>query len=566
MKLFAKLWMLVGVLILSACASPYAIERGAYGDYIAGQHAKFERDTDKAAEYFKRALDREPNNEFILQEAFSLAIMDGHFNKALELANDLEDIGAENSTASILLSLNAFKRGRYGEVETFLEKAKGTGFDSLMAPIIRAWVEAEYGNLDDALAALEVLKAIPLFEPYQRDHAAFIYDHADHYAEAEAAYMAILTGPGPVSIHPVLSLGNMLVRTNQIERADELYGRFELMWEDNRKLKQAIIDMEDIRVRDVSHPDPVEALGYALLRAASEIARDNTYAPAILYARLSTFMDPKRDDTVLLLSNLFMVQHQPEATLRTLENIDNSSLFSDLARAKEAHAYNEMGEVDKAINLLEGYLRDKPDDLSVRTSLGDIYQVHDRFLEAKNHYSIAISSIDELSTENWYLVFSRGISNERLGNWDAAEADFMKALTLKPNEPQVLNYLGYSWVDRGERYDEARRMIERAVVQRPNDGAIMDSLGWVLYLLGDFDTAVEKLERAIELIPNDPLINDHLGDAYWMVGREIEARFQWRHALALEPDAEIIATIETKIRLGLTILQALENNADASHD
>jgi len=171
-----------------------------------------------------------------------------------------------------------------------------------------------------------------------------------------------------------------------------------------------------------------------------------------------------------------------------------------------------------------------------------------------------------MSPSIWYLVFSRAIAYERLGRWDEGEVDFLKALSLNPNEPQVLNYLGYSWVDRGVKFAEARKMIERAVVQRPNDGAIMDSLGWVLYLMGEYSEATEKLQRAIELSPNDPLINDHLGDAYWMVGREIEARFQWRHALALEPEEDIIPVIQDKIRLGLTIVKAMEGSLGAISD
>lgn len=553
-------------MLVGACASPYDIKRGAYADYVAGQHAKFGRDTKKAAEFYNNALRLDPDNEFVLQEAFSLALMDGDFRHALKTARVLNEIGAENSSAAMLLSLDAFKRNRFDKSKNFLAKAQGSGFDGLVAPIIKAWVLAQKGEVDEAIAELEILKAVPMFEPYQKDQTALILDYANRYDEASIAYMDILRGLGAVNVHQVLFYGNMLVRSNQIENAKNLYGLYKVQMSGNKRFQNALQEMNDLKPRDVDRPSPINALSHALLRAASEIAQDNTHAPAILYARLSSFMEPSRDDTYLLLGNLFLAQHQPEAALRALNNIAPNTVFSNLARIREAFAYNQKEQSEDAFELLENFLNKHPNDLTVRRSLGDIYQAHARYEEALRHYNIALQSLDEVSVKNWYLVFSRAIAYERLGRWDEAEKDFIKALSLNPNEPQILNYLGYSWVDRGENYEAARRLIERAVVQRPNDGAIMDSLGWVLYLMGEYEEAVEKLQRAIELEPNDPLINDHLGDAYWLVGREIEARFQWKHALALDPEEDVIPKIQNKIRFGLTIVKAMEENLGGSYD
>ena len=141
--------------------------------------------------------------------------------------------------------------------------------------------------------------------------------------------------------------------------------------------------------------------------------------------------------------------------------------------------------------------------------------------------------------------------HERRGDWDQAEADFRNALKLNPDQPLVLNYLGYSLVEFGLKLPEAQAMIERAVASRPNDGYITDSLGWVLYRLGKFDEAVDPMERAVQLVSNDPIINDHLGDVYWMVGRKREAEFQWRRALSFKPEEKDAERIRLKLDLGL---------------
>ena len=151
----------------------------------------------------------------------------------------------------------------------------------------------------------------------------------------------------------------------------------------------------------------------------------------------------------------------------------------------------------------------------------------------------------------WVTYYYRGICFERSKQWSKAEADMRKALELQPEQPHVLNYLGYSWIDQGINLDEGMKMIKRAVEQRPDDGYIVDSLGWAYYRIGNFEDAVKHLERAIDLKPEDPTINDHLGDAYWRVGRTLEAKFQWAHARDLKPEPEELPKIEAKIENGL---------------
>ncbi|HEY1980004.1 MAG TPA: tetratricopeptide repeat protein, partial [Xanthobacteraceae bacterium] len=174
-----------------------------------------------------------------------------------------------------------------------------------------------------------------------------------------------------------------------------------------------------------------------------------------------------------------------------------------------------------------------------------------QFADCATSYGKAIDTLAKPEKSNWVMFYFRGICNERSHQWPAAEADMKKALELYPEQPLVLNYLGYSWVDQGQHMTEGMDMIRRAVDQRPDDGYIVDSLGWAYYRIGNYDEAVKNLERAVELKPEDPTINDHLGDAYWHVGRTLEAHFQWSHAKDLKPDPEDLPKIEAKLKNGL---------------
>jgi Flp pilus assembly protein TadD len=210
-----------------------------------------------------------------------------------------------------------------------------------------------------------------------------------------------------------------------------------------------------------------------------------------------------------------------------------------------------MERQDDAFRLLEQLAAAEPERIDALVQLGDLLRRDEHYAESKDAYTRAIARLGEPKREHWTLFYARGIAYERIEQWPAAEKDFLYALELEPEQPFVLNYLGYSWVDMGMHLDRAKAMLYRAVELRPDDGFIVDSLGWVHYRLGEYDAAVEQLERAVELEPGDPVINDHLGDAYWRVGRQREARYQWRRALTLEPEEDTVAGIEAKLRQGL---------------
>ncbi len=240
-----------------------------------------------------------------------------------------------------------------------------------------------------------------------------------------------------------------------------------------------------------------------------------------------------------------------DAEIAAFDQIPEDSPLWINVQIQKAFALNSLEKVDEAKALLETLIARDPKDMRPLDALGNILRSHERYEEARAYYSRAVDLVDKPGKENWALYYSRGVCNERLKDWPAAEADFKQALELAPDELLILNYLGYSWVDQGLNLKQAMDYIRKAVKLKPDDGYYVDSLGWAYYRLGNMTEAVEQLERAVELRPDDPIINDHLGDAYWRVGRTLEAKYQWEQAMSLEPEPEQEETLKKKIASGL---------------
>ena len=297
--------------------------------------------------------------------------------------------------------------------------------------------------------------------------------------------------------------------------------------------------------------NPAEGVSEALFNIASTMTRQNSAQLALIYGRLSIYLKPDFDLAQMLVAGILESMNRNADAIETYQSVKQTSPLHWAARLRIAGNLEALERDDEAIELLRVLTKEDPTRPGPLVSLGDLLRSDKHFEESIDAYDRAVSLLGDIEKRHWTILYSRGISLERARQWRRAELDFERALELNPEQPYVLNYLGYSWVDQGINLDRARKMIERAVELRPNDGYIVDSLGWVLYRLGDFKGAVEQLERAVELRSQDPTINDHLGDAYWRAGRQNEARFQWRRALTLKPKEDQIPAIEEKILRGL---------------
>jgi tetratricopeptide (TPR) repeat protein len=304
---------------------------------------------------------------------------------------------------------------------------------------------------------------------------------------------------------------------------------------------------------------PADGIAEVFATVAGVLNAETGALDALTFTRLAEFMRPDYVDAILMSAGILERQEQYDLATQTYNRIapdDPSYLTAELGRIDALVAGDR---VDAAIEALELLAKTKPDVAIVWSNLGDILRREERFGEAAAAYDKAIAALPSEQPGQWVVYYTRGICFEREKNWPAAEADFRKALELSPDQPQVLNYMGYSFLEMKSNLDEALSMIEKAVAAKPEDGYIVDSLGWALYRLGRYEEAVEHMERAVELMPVDSIVNDHLGDVYWAVGRQREAEFQWKRALSFEPDTEEeAARIRRKLEVGLDVVLSEE--------
>jgi Flp pilus assembly protein TadD len=288
----------------------------------------------------------------------------------------------------------------------------------------------------------------------------------------------------------------------------------------------------------------------AIIAAAVGAVTERQSQIAQAYLQLALRLDPDREEALLLLGDVLAGADDPEAARAAYARIPVGSSSYQAARTKLAWTYQQAGDSETAIRMASEQLKASPGDRLAASTLADMLRANERYAESAAVLDTVIGK-GGVSESDWRLLYMRGVALEQSGRSVDAERDLTAALALRPDEPELLNYLGYLWIDRGVRLDEAQRMIEKALATNPRSGAMIDSLAWAYYRKGDYKTAVEKLEQAVELEPADPDINDHLGDAYWRVGRRVEAEFQWRRVLTLEPDRRRKAEVEAKLANGL---------------
>ena len=304
---------------------------------------------------------------------------------------------------------------------------------------------------------------------------------------------------------------------------------------------------------------PAQGMGEVLYTLA-EALKDSDVDPSVLllYTRLAAFLDPRNIDALLLSAEFLKGLNRPELATEVYNAVPSTHPAFLQAELGRANALRQLGRVDAAIEVLRQLAQTAPSQRQVHIALGDTLRRAEHYALAQVAYDKAIALTPAPTRGDWFLYFARGVTFERTDQWERAEADFRTSIALSDTEALVLNYLGYSLVERGGDLGEALDLIQRAIAARPDAGFIVDSLGWVLYRQGAFEQAVEHLERAAALTATDPTINDHLGDAYWQVGRRVEARFQWRRAQSFDPEPDLATRIARKLEVGLDTVLAEE--------
>lgn len=540
---------------LSARSAPAEFAMGAdepvtvSGNYLAGRHAAFVNDSDAASRFFAAALDEAPEDPVLRQRTFLTNVAAGRVEAAAELARQIGKTDPSDGVARLVTALRAFKAGRFSQARAALEGPRGDLLDAVLNPLLLAWARMGENQPAKAIEALTPAPGQPGFAPFLAFHSALIQDLAGHADAADQAYQSAQTQLGN-SVRVVQAYGRFLERHGRRDKARALYRGFLDETPDHPVIAAELARMESGRAAQPLIASPREGAAEALYDLGSLLDR-SIGIDSLVYFRLALYLDPRLDMAHLLVADLLDKSGQWNEAIAEYDSVPPDSPLYETMQVQKALALDGHKRTDEAIAALDALIARRPDSEDAVIARADILRMRERFAQAVAGYDRAIAMIDKPSAQHWGLYYARGVSLERAHRWPEAERDLLFALKLHPDEPLVLNYLGYTWVEQGRHLDQAQAMIEKAASQSPTDGYIIDSLGWVLYRLGHHQDAVVQLERAVELKPSDPLINAHLGDAYWSVGRKLEARFQWRRALSLNPDKETVADLKRKIDSGL---------------
>ena len=662
---------------------PFTGPHSLVGSYLAGRVARGQNETGNAAAFYRSALDRDPGNDMLLEQAFQMEAMEGAGPRTIELARRLVEIDPQHRTALFFLGIDAFKSGAFKKSEEHF-KGAGTGpFGELTSAMAQAWVQEAMGNTSKALESLQAPRQAEWAQFYLRYHRALVADLAGRRHEARSAYERVFR-QDPKALRTTLAYAQHAAHSGDFKLARAILAEHidKNQGEAHPLVRSLIAGLAASTRPPLLVATPAEGLAETFYGLGEALIAEGAVPAGTIYMQMALSIEPGQQFALAALANAYesakrfddaiaVYDRIPKGSalelpidirkafnLNSLERADEarqnlSSLIERMSAriaAEPAHApalEAEAGEAapeavvaaeadrplklgskgekvrevqealvrlgydpggtdgrfgDETRRAVKAFQADKgleadglagpetvaailgavpkgaepksaqaaaaqpavvplapfsaSDQLQVLDALGSIQRSRKLYADSTETYTRAIALIAKVDRRHWPYFYARGTSFERLKNWSAAEADLVKALELAPDQPLVLNYLGYSWIDQGLNLDKGMALIEKAVALKPDDGYIVDSLGWAHFKLGNYKEAVRYLERAVELKPDDPILNDHLGDALWRAGREREARFQWDQALSLNPEPEDLEKIRKKLSVGLEALPA----------
>lgn len=526
--------------------------RSLLGNYLAGRFARQQQDTESAANFYERALDFDPRNEVLLEQAFQMETLNGDWAKAIPLAERLVVVQPTNRMAHFLLGVASFKAENYKKADAQFKAAAENPIGELTAAIARGWTKLAAGDKTGALASVNL--------PKQPEWAQF-------YLRYHRALMADIIGKKPVAR---TAYEKMFRQDSRTLRTSLAYAQHAAHYRDMRLARQILREQYD-KGQGEPHPlaqelmdrlkekgtipflirNPTEGLAEVFYGLGEALTGEGGVSLGTLYLQLALYAKPDHAFALAALASAQETSRDYASAIATYDKIPKGSALEDAIDIRKAFNLNSLDRVSEAKTILETLSKRDPKDVRPLEALGNIARSRKDYPDAIKYFTRVIELVGKPDERDWGYYYARGTAYERVKNWPAAESDLKRALALSPEQPLVLNYLGYSWIDRGLNMKEGMKLIEKAVELKPDDGYIVDSLGWAHYKQGNYKDAVRYLERAVEIKPDDPTLNDHLGDAYWQVGREREARFQWSQALTLSPEPEDEAKIKAKLASGL---------------
>jgi tetratricopeptide (TPR) repeat protein len=515
------------------------------GSYLAARFAQRQQDWTAAQHYMNAVVGFDENNALMTNRAFLLSLGAGELPAARHLAGRILT-EQQNGTdiALIFMASEALKRGEFKSAIDLVARLPDDGFGQYTKPLMTAW--ALFGAGDRAGAAAHLSAYSEETDPTYNLHLGMMYDLGGDM-ESAAKHYAVALDDG-LTLHNALLLADFFERHGDADALQYLY--------------EGLGSLYGSAAQETSRPtaagarrgmirSPADGAAVALFELATMLFERRSFDSAQIYGRLVLVLAPESAFGRLMIGDIAAInEHYPEA-VAAYEGIAESSPLYLLSRLRIAEVYESAELPGPAAKMLRQLAALPQARRQALTALGDMHRRREDFTQAVAVYDEILAEIGEVAEPHWALVYARGMSLERANDWDRAEKDLLLALTFQPDNPMILNYIGYTWVDKGVNLQKGMDFIRRAVALRPDDGYILDSYGWAFYRLGDMEQAVYWLEKSVALVPDDATILDHLADAYWQTERKTEARFKWRHARSLSKDASFRAAIDRKLLDGL---------------
>ncbi len=543
-----KLVTLVMLILATPAAAATRVEVPTNHDYLRGRFAAADNRLDDAARYFDEALKANPADVTLQRRAFDTALAAGDEKLAISLARGLEAAGAGDAGTALVRLADAVKRRDWAAAEG-VRGLPDVGYAAVVAPVTLAWIKVGRGDVDGALVLVDPTKFSGIARSYITEHRAMILAAVRRHAEAAPLFVAMVGGEAKNVDRLRIAGAASLAALHRKDEALALLAAGEA----DPALTAAT---KRIAGGQAAAPatEPRQGIAWLATRLAGDLAREKPVPLALAFARIATFLAPDAAETWLVAGDVLLRGGRASTAIAAYDHIPPRDPLGATAAVHRGLALADLGRDAEARRVFEAATATANASSDDWQRLGDLERKLGHHAAAAVDYGKALAIAGKQA--DWRLYFLRGSAFEQAGDWVNGEADLRTALKLAPDEPTVLNYLGYALLDRGQRLPEAQTLIATAARLRPDDGFIADSLGWAWYRTGDYARAVPQLETAARLEPGDPTINDHLGDAYWRAGRRREARFRWRAAAELSPEAAEAALLAKKLDFGLDVATA----------
>ncbi len=533
-----------------------------YGNYLAGRVAHIRQDYDNAARYYKKSIEKGLVNEDLLGKTYIILASQGKIDEAVKYAVSAREKGDTNNFIDVINAVYDFKHGDYKKARTVLSQIDEKTYKNLISPLFNTWSYVGEGNYMQAVAELDKLADAEEMKTVYNLHRGMVSDYFNKPEEARKFYDVLMNDKSNnVSFRALQIITNFLIRTQNKQRAENLISEYygagnikEMLSALSSKIKQS-----NSRTQPLVNTPNIGAGEVFLEVALLFKSIPSGYDYAQMYMAISEYFNPENDITKIAMADIYEERMMYKDANKCYDSIGAKSEMYYPAQLKKANNLSEEKQYDAAIKVLKSLLRDNPKNFQILFNLGDILRLSNDQPAAIKYYNEAINAIFYESEKYWPVYYALAVSYDKNNEWLKAESSLKKALELSNRHPQVLNYLGYSWLKYNLNIDSAAAMILEAYEKEPNDGVIMDSLGWVYFKTGDYKNAIAYLEKASELNPQNAVISDHLGDAYWLGGRKNEAVFLWKQALKQKEEQEElnIKKVKNKIENGIKNMSAL---------